>query len=213
MSLYFQIQWRDDELDNYSSDKLYYIWNVLKDAVPVELKQELGRVKWPKIEKQRQESVEKIKNILNSRPDKYKVRKAWLDLHPKEVDTAKTEGIELGEIANKIPQMSKQLGAFIELENIEIKYFELDGTAKYELADFKDLFPENFASAGFRNLGITEEQFLKLYPDIEAAELERLLELMGCELEKEDGLELIPYRFAVNAKRILVDGDRLSLRR
>jgi len=49
MSSYFQIQWRDDELDNYSSDKLYYIWNVLKDVVPVELKQELGRVKWLKI--------------------------------------------------------------------------------------------------------------------------------------------------------------------
>ncbi len=37
-----------------------------------------------------------------------------------------------------------------------------------------------------------------------------MLDIADCELEEEDNTEIIPYWYAVNAKRVLVDGDSFT---
>ncbi|TBH76644.1 temperature-sensitive replication protein, partial [Lactobacillus amylovorus] len=57
---------------------------------------------------------------------------------------------------------------------------------------------------------MTKDALLKLYPQINKQDLENVLEMADCEPETEDGVEVMPYWYAVNAKRMLVDGDSFT---
>ena len=103
--------------------------------------------------------------------------------------------------------MTNQLGAFMEIENIEIKYFDDEFKPRYDLNDFKDIFEENYKDSGFKQTAMTKDALLKLYPQINMQDLDNVLEMADYEPETEDGVEVMPYWYAVNAKRMLVDGD------
>ncbi len=62
--------------------------------------------------------------------------------------------------------MANQLGAFIESENIEIKYFDEDFKPRYDLSDFQDIAIDNYPNSGFKKNGMTKVAFLKLYPQV-----------------------------------------------
>ena len=62
----------------------------------------------------------------------------------------------------------------------------------------------------YEQSGITQEALLKLYPNISAKNLDQILKMADCELEQENGTEVIPYWYAVNAKRMLIDGDSFA---
>lgn len=119
-------------------------------------------------------------------------------------------GYTIEQLANKLPHMANQLGAFMEIENIEIKYFDEDFKPRYDLSDFQDIAIDNYPNSGFKKNGITKEAFLKLYPQVPKNKLEEVLDIADCELEEEDNTEIIPYWYAVNAKRVLVDGDSFT---
>lgn len=60
---------------------------------------------------------------------------AWLNQHNKQAEAA-PNGYTIEQLANKLPHMANQLGAFMEIENIEIKYFDEDFKPRYDLSDF-----------------------------------------------------------------------------
>lgn len=201
MSSYNELKWRDEDYDKYSTDKLYFIWNVLKQPFPPQYREMVGELTFRKEKKQREDNLKRIKEIISKRNDKGEVRQAWITLHPnKEV---KKEGKYIKELAKLMPNMAQQLGAFIELENIEIKYFDSNGEPLYDLMDFKDIFPKNYAQNGFKKYGLTQEQFLKIYPDIDKDKFNDLLSKIELE-EAEDGTQIIPYYFAIQIKQILI---------
>lgn len=106
--------------------------------------------------------------------------------------------------------MANQLGAFMESENIEIKYFDEDFKPRYDLSDFQDIAIDNYPNSGFKKNGMTKVAFLKLYLQVPKNKLEEVLDIADCELEEEDNTEIIPYWYAVNAKRVLVDSDSFT---
>lgn len=57
--------------------------------------------------------------------------------------------------------MANQLGAFMEIENVEIKYFDDEFKPRYDLDDFRDIFEENYAASGFKKNGMTKKSFAK----------------------------------------------------
>lgn len=202
MSSYNELKWRDEDYEKYSTDKLYFIWNILKQPFPPQYREMVGELAFRKEKKQREENLKRIKEIVSRRDDKGEIREAWKKLHPnKEI---KKDGKYINELAKLMPNMAGQLGAFIELENIEIKYFDENGEPLYELTDFKDIFPKNFAHSGFRKYGLTKEQFLKIYPNIDKENFERLLSQVDLE-QAEDDSTIIPYYPAIQIKQILVD--------
>lgn len=150
--------------------------------------------------------LQKVKDTINSRDDIHSVRDAWLKQHDN-VETAAEDGYTIEQIANKLPHLANQLGAFMEIENIEIKYFDDDFKPRYDLNDFKDIFAENYKNSGFKQVGMTKDALLKLYPQINSQNLDNVLEMADYEPEIENGIEIMPYWYAVNAKRMLVDGD------
>ena len=118
-------------------------------------------------------------------------------------------GYTIEQVANELPHLANQLGAFIEIENIEIKYFDDELKPRYDLNDFEDISKQNYPSSGFNQTGITKEKFLKLYPQVSDPNLDKVL--LAAEYEpKNDTDTTIPYWFAVNAKRMLVDGDSFA---
>lgn len=137
------------------------------------------------------------------------VSAAWLDQHNKQAKVA-TNGYTIEQLANKLPHMANQLGAFMEIENIEIKYFDEDFKPRYDLSDFQDIAIDNYPNSGFKKNGMTKEAFLKLYPQVPKNKLDEVLDIADCKLEEEDNTEIIPYWYAINAKRVLVDGDSFT---
>ena len=147
-----------------------------------------------------------IQDIITKRDDAHNVRDIWLKQHNQTAAEAK-DGLTAEQIANKLPHMTNQLGAFMEIENIEIKYFDDEFKPRYDLNDFKDIFEENYKDSGFKQTAMTKDALLKLYPQINMQDLDNVLEMADYEPETEDGVEVMPYWYAVNAKRMLVDGD------
>ncbi len=85
----------------------------------------------------------------------------------------------------------------------------IDPQDKVKLIDFEDISKQNYPSSGFNQTGITKEKFLKLYPQVSDQNLDKVL--LAAEYEpKNDTDTTIPYWFAVNAKRMLVDGDSFA---
>ena len=153
-------------------------------------------------------TVNKVKDTINSRNDIHNVRKAWLKQH-NNVKAVAENGYTIEQVANELPHLANQLGAFIEIENIEIKYFDDELKPRYDLNDFEDISKQNYPSSGFNQTGITKEKFLKLYPQVSDPNLDKVL--LAAEYEpKNDTDTTIPYWFAVNAKRMLVDGDSFA---
>ena len=210
MSSYYELIWKENELDSYSTDKLNFIFNTINHPFPVSYRQMYSnRLEWQKAVKHHNDLIQKVKDTINTRDDIHDVREAWLKQH----DNAKTtteDGYTIEQIANKLPHLANQLGAFMEIENIEIKYFDDDFKPRYDLNDCKDIFKENYKDSGFKQTGMTKDALLKLYPQINKQDLENVLEMADCEPETEDGVEVMPYWYAVNAKRMLVDGDSFT---
>lgn len=200
VSSYFDLRWRDEDLDKYSTDKLYYIWNVLKQPLSPEVKPMLGELKWRRTIQKRTDTVEKIKKIISQRPDKNNLRQEWLKKHPN--NDAQRTGKTISELAKLLPNMKNQLGAYIELKDIEIKYFGNDGEPYYELTDFRDIFPKNYAGSGFKQYGITIDSFLSLFDQIDRNQFNQLIKQIDLE-QTEDGKKVIPYYDAVELKQIL----------
>ena len=200
MSSYYELKWHDEDLSKYSTDKLYFIWNVVKQPLRPEYRQMLGELKWRQAKKKQTNTLAKIKEIISLRTYRNELRKAWLKLHPqaKKERTGKT----ISELAQMLPEISKQLGAFIELENIEIKYFGSDGEPYYELTDFRDVFPNNYLKSGFKKYGIAEKKFLQLIGKAHQEQYRKLRQQIELE-EDENGEIIIPYYDAVELKHIL----------
>ncbi|RVU70664.1 MULTISPECIES: temperature-sensitive replication protein [Lactobacillus] len=194
-----EIRWRDQDLEEYETDKLYFIWNILKQPFPPQYRQMVGELQWRKETKQKQTNLARIEAIIAKRPDRGAVREEWKQLHPNQAEVKK-DGKTIIELAKLFPKMADQLGAFIELKRIVIKYFGKNGEPYYDLQDFTDIAPENYVKNGFRTQGITRKQFLRLYPQVDPSELNDVLKQI--ELEEEDGLELIPYYQAVALKAL-----------
>lgn len=206
MSSYYTLIWREDQLDSYSTDKLNFIFNTINHPFPVSYRQLYPtRIEWQKAVNHHKATIQKVKDIIADRKDTHQVREAWLKQHNQK--DATQDGYTAEQLANKLPQMANQLGAFMEIENIEIKYFDDDLKPRYDLNDFKDVFEENYQTSGFKQNGMTKEALLNLYPRIDPDKLNEVLEMAGYEPEVEDQIEIMPYWYAVNAKRVLVDGD------
>lgn len=203
MSSFYELTWRDSDLEKYSTDKLYFIWNIVKQPIPSQYREMLGELKWRQQNNKRKNDLQRIKEIISKRDDKNEIRQEWRNLHPKEVNVKK-EGKTISELAHILPNMAQQLGAFIELENIEIKYFDEIGEPIYELSDFKDIFPKNYIKSGFRKYGISVNQLLALYPNINNDKLMEFLKQIDLE-KADDGTVIIPYYDAVGIKRLLID--------
>lgn len=206
MSSYYQLVWRENELESYPTDKLNFIFNIINRPFPVSYRQLYpSRIEWQKAVKKHEDLIKRVKNIILKRSDAHDIRQAWLKHHREQTDT--TNGFTIEQLANKLPHMANQLGAFMEIENIEIKYFDDDFKPIYDLSDFQDITIDNYPSSGFKKNGMTKEAFLKLYPQVPENKLDEVLDIADCKLEKEDNTVVIPYWYAVNAKRVLVDGD------
>lgn len=209
MSSYYTLVWRENELKSYSTDKLNYIFNTINHPFPVRYRQLYpNRIEWQKALNHHQATIKKVKNIISARHDAHAVRKIWLKKHQQQ--NVNQAGYTAEQLANKLPYMANQLGAFMEIEDIEIKYFDDELKPRYDLTDFQDITTENYANSGFTQNGITKVAFLKLYPKIKSKELDKILDIANCELETDDDKEIIPYWYAVNAKRVLVDGDSFA---
>lgn len=205
MSSYYEMVWREDELDSYPTDKLNFIFNTINRPLPVQYRHLFpNRVDWQKAQNKHNALIKRVKTMLDARNDAHNIRKAWLKQHTSIGDQT---GYTAEQLANKLPHMASQLGAFMEIENIEIKYFDDDYKPRYELNDFADIFAENYIQNGFLKTGMTKEALLKLYPQISEKDLDDLLLRAGYEIETENDTPIIPYWYAVNAKRVLIDGD------
>lgn len=210
MSSYYELRWRDDELEKYDTDKLNFIFNAVNHPLTIAYKQYYkNEIEWRKAIKKHEELIAKVKGILEQRSDAHNVRQYWLKQHNVKEAEAK-DGLTAEQLANKFPYMANQLGAFMELENIEIKYFDEDFKPRYDLDDFSDLLPENYTISGFKKNGMTKKALLKLYPTISTDKLDQILAMADYEPETEDEVEVMPYWYAVNAKRMLVDGDSFA---
>ncbi|EEJ73102.1 hypothetical protein [Lactobacillus ultunensis] len=210
MSSYYELIWREDELDSYSTDKLNFIFNTINHPYPVRYRQMYSnRLEWQKAVNHHEATIKKVKDIITQRDDAHDIRESWLKQHKQKATDTKN-GYTVEQLANKLPHMANQLGAFMEIENIEIKYFDEDFKPRYDLSDFKDIFKENYSSSGFKQDGITESAFLNLYPNIKKKDLDKILALADYEPEIEDNTEIMPYWYAVNAKRMLIDGDSFT---
>ncbi|MCP9316512.1 temperature-sensitive replication protein [Lactobacillus helveticus] len=210
MSSYYQLVWRENELDSYSTDKLNFIFNIITRPFTVSYRQLYpSRIEWQKAVKKHEDLIKRVKNIILKRSDAHTVRAAWLNQHNKQAEVA-PNGYTIEQLANKLPHMANQLGAFMEIENIEIKYFDEDFKPRYDLSDFQDIAIDNYSNSGFKKNGMTKEAFLKLYPQVPKNKLEEVLDIADCELEEEDNTEIIPYWYAINAKRLLVDSDSFT---
>ena len=206
MSSYYTLIWREDQLDSYSTDKLNFIFNTINHPFPVSYRQMYPtRIEWQKAVNHHKTTIQKIKDIIADRKDAHQVREAWLKKHNQKDATQDDYTVE--QLANKLPQIANQLGAFMEIEDIEIKYFDDELKPRYDLNDFKDVFEENYQTSGFKQNGMTKEALLNLYPQIDPDKLNEVLEIADYEPEVEDQIEIMPYWYAVNAKRVLVDGD------
>lgn len=209
MSSYFELRWRDSEFDQYDTDKLNYIYNAINHPLTIRYKQYYkNELDWRKAVKRHNDTIAKVKSILENRPDAHDVRQFWLKQHNLEKASAK-DGVTAEQLANQFPYMANQLGAFMEIENIEIKYFDDEFKPRYDISDFHDLFKDNYAASGFKKNGIIKETLFKLYPNIDKEELDEILKMADYEPE-ENGTEIMPYWYAVNAKRMLVDGDSFA---
>lgn len=207
MSSYYELIWRENELDSYPTDKLNFIFNSINHPLPVRYRQMYrNRLEWQKAVNQHNATIKKVQDIITKRDDAHNVRDIWLKQHNQTAAEAK-DGLTAEQIANKLPHMTNQLGAFMEIENIEIKYFDDEFKPRYDLNDFKDIFEENYKDSGFKQTAMTKDALLKLYPQINMQGLDNVLEMADYEPETEDGVEVMPYWYAVNAKRMLVDGD------
>lgn len=210
MSSYYELMWRDDELDSYPTDKLNFIYNAINHPLSVRYRQLYpNRLDWQKANNRHNATIQRVKDILTQREDSHNVRDAWLKQHSNSHAEAKN-GLTVEQLANQFPHMANQLGAFMEIENIEIKYFDEQFKPRYDLEDFSDISSDKFSTSGFKQRGMTEEALLELYPNIRAKDLKQVLAMADCELEREDGIDVIPYWYAVNAKRMLVDGDSFT---
>ena len=210
MSSYYELMWRDDELTSYTTDKLNFIYNAIDHPLSVRYRQLYpNRLDWQKAVNRHNAAIQKVKDLLIERKDSHNIREAWLKLHPN-ARTKANNGFTVEQLANKFPYMAKQLGAFMEIENIEIKYFDGEFKPRYDLDDFSDIFSANYPASGFTQSGITQEVLLKLYPNISAKNLDQILKMADCEFDQENSTEVIPYWYAVNAKRMLVDGDSFA---
>lgn len=210
MSSYYELIWREDELDSYPTDKLNFIFNTINHPFPVRYRQMYpNRLEWQKAVNHHNSTIQKVQDILTKRSDAHDVREVWLKQH-NQLSALAQDGLTAEQLANKLPHMANQLGAFMEIENIEIKYFDEDFKPRYDLNDFKDIFAENYLASGFTENGITNEGLLNIYPQVKKQDLDRVLEMADCELQTENGVEIIPYWYAVNAKRMLVDGDTFA---
>ncbi len=223
MSSFYELIWRENELDSYSTDKLNFIFNTINHPFPIRYRQMYAnRLEWQKAVNHHNNIVKKVKDTINSRNDIHNVRKAWLKQHNNvnnvrkawlkqhnNVKAVAENGYTIEQVANELPHLANQLGAFIEIENIEIKYFDDELKPRYDLNDFEDISKQNYPSSGFNQTGITKEKFLKLYPQVSNKNLDKVL--LAAEYEpKNDTDTTIPYWFAVNAKRMLVDGDSFA---
>lgn len=210
MSSYYELIWREDELDSYSTDKLNFIFNTINHPYPVRYRQMYtNRLDWQKAINHHEAIIKRVKDIITQRNDAHQVRNIWLKQHNQSSADAQN-GYTVEQLANKLPHMANQLGAFMEIENIEIKYFDQDFKPRYDLSDFKDIFKENYPNSGFKQNGMTKDALLDLYPQIKKADLDKILDMTDYEPETEDGKEIMPYWYAVNAKRMLIDGDSFS---
>ena len=209
MSSFYELIWRENELDSYSTDKLNFIFNTINHPFPIRYRQMYAnRLEWQKAVNHHDNIVKKVKDTINSRNDIHNVRKAWLKQH-NNVKAVAENGYTIEQVANELPHLANQLGAFIEIENIEIKYFDDELKPRYDLNDFEDISKQNYPSSGFNQTGITKEKFLKLYPQVSDPNLDKVL--LAAEYEpKNDTDTTIPYWFAVTAKRMLVDGDSFA---
>ncbi len=207
MSSYFELRWRDDQFDQYDTDKLNFIYNVINHPLDIRYRQDYdSELEWRQAIKKHEKTIADLKKIINNRPDAHQVRDIWLKQHKLEKAEAK-HGKTNEELAEAFPYLANQLGAYIEIENIEVKYFDDDLQPRYDIDDFRDVFPENYPDSGFKKHGMTKEALLNLYPQIKMADLDKVLAKAGYESETENGLEIMSYWYAVNAKRMLVDGD------
>ena len=210
MSSYYELIWREDERDSYSTDKLNFIFNTINHPLPVRYRKMYpNRLEWQKAVNHYNATIKKVKDIITKRSDAHDVRKIWLRQHNQSSAPAQ-DGLTAEQLANKLPYMANQLGAFMEIENVEVKYFDEDFKPRYDLNDFKDIFAENYQASGFTENGLTKEGFLSIYPQVKKQDLDRVLEMADYEPELENGVEIIPYWYAVNAKRMLVDGDTFA---
>lgn len=206
MSSFYELRWREDQLQRYSTDKLNYIFNSINFPLTVRYKQDYDdEVSWRRAVAHHQQLIGKVKGILQQRPDAHSVRQIWLKQHHLQKAKAKN-GKTSAQLAFEFPAMASQLGAFMELENIEEKYFDQDFKPRYDEHDFQDLLPQNFARSGFTKEGVTKKKLLALYPQVKAEQWDQLLKKVGY----QGSLELIPYWYAVNAKRVLVDSDAIT---
>ena len=168
MSSYYELMWRDDELTSYTTDKLNFIYNAINHPLSVRYRQLYpNRLDWQKALNRHNAAIQKVKDLLTERKDSHNIREAWLKLHPN-AQTKANNGFTVEQLANKFPYMAKQLGAFMEIENIEIKYFDEEFKPRYDLDDFSDIFSANYPASGFTQSGITQEALLKLYPNVSA---------------------------------------------
>lgn len=206
LSSYYELVWREDELEDYPTDKLNFIFNTINHPLPMRYRQYYpNRLEWQKAVNNHDALVKRVKDLILSRDDIHQIRDAWRKQHDQ--DAASQDGYTAEQLANKLPHLANQLGAIMEIENIEIKYFDDDLKPRYDLDDFKDIFAENCTQNGFLKNGMTKEGWLKLYPQISEAELDQLLARTGYEPERENDTNVIPYWYAVGAKRVLIDGD------
>ena len=124
MSSYYELIWRENELDSYPTDKLNFIFNSINHPLPVRYRQMYrNRLEWQKAVNQHNATIKKVQDIITKRDDAHNVRDIWLKQHNQTAAEAK-DGLTAEQIANKLPHMTNQLGAFMEIENIEIKYFD-----------------------------------------------------------------------------------------
>lgn len=210
VSSYYELIWREDELDSYSTDKLNFIFNTINHPYPVRYRQMYNnRIDWQKAVNHHKATIKKVKDIIAKRDDAHQVRDIWLKQHQQSNADAQ-DGYIVEQLANKLPHMANQLGAFMEIENIEIMYFDKDFKPRYDLSDFKDIFKENYPTSGFKQNGMTKDTLLKLYPKIKQEDLDKILAMADYEPEIEDGTKVMPYWYALNAKRMLVDGDSFA---
>ena len=69
MSSYYELKWRDEDLSKYSTDKLYFIWNVVKQPLRPEYRQMLGELKWRQAKKKQTNALAKIKDLDTRRKE------------------------------------------------------------------------------------------------------------------------------------------------
>ena len=115
MSSYYQLVWRENELDSYSTDKLNFIFNIINRPFPVSYRQLYpSRIELQKAVKKHEDLIKRVKNIILKRSDAHTVRAAWLNQHNKQAEVA-PNGYTIEQLANKLPHMANQQGAFMEI--------------------------------------------------------------------------------------------------